>query len=106
MDPWWGPEWHAGHESKIKAQLSSIYGARFACSNRGLVWLLRRDPETDPCKPHFNFIWLSKWGQQPEIQVKIDCTCGEVFKRFYAFLDNNGQVVSDTEAPWLLPIAA
>lgn len=104
MDSWWGPEWHAGHEAKIKAQLVTLYSSRFACSNRNLVRLLRQDPEMNPCQSHFNFNWLSKWGQRPEIQVKVDCTCGEVFRRFYAILDSDGQVISDTEAPWLIPL--
>ncbi|HET7713783.1 MAG TPA: hypothetical protein VFK94_06020 [Patescibacteria group bacterium] len=106
MDEWWGPQWHAEHENKIRVQLHRLYGTRFACSNQNLIWLLRRDPKLDPCQAHFSFDWLSKWGERPEINVRVSCTCGEVFQRFYAILDNHGQIISDTLAPWLLPIAA
>lgn len=106
MDTWWGHERHVNYEKQVLAQIKHVYGPRFSCSNRNVLWLLQHDPTYEPCQPYLTFRWLSRWGEPAQIQVKVNCTCGEVFQQFFANLDDRGQVTGDTLAPWLLPAAA
>ena len=105
MEPWWGDEWHASHEKLIHQQLIAVYLERFVCSKRNLIWMLSRQAASEPCQVDFNFKWLSQWGEPARIMVTAGCSCAEVFEIFFADLSDDGQIISDTIAPWKLPVA-
>lgn len=107
MESWWGNAWHIGHEAKIAGQLQALYESRFRCSNNNVLVILQMYPDTPRCTASIRFGWASRWGERPEINVRIQCTCAEVNEFFRAYLSDHGVIVGDTTSkPWLAQQAA
>lgn len=106
MRPWWGQDCHDAHERKVLSQIEAVYLPRFVCSNENVLVILRKFPETPPCTAGVRFEWVLQWEQPAEIKVWIRCSCAEINEFFHVFLNDAGEIVSDSVAPWKLPVAA